>query len=72
MSKQYVPITPKNYTVWYEYVTGENKELRKVIDGMLEKEEKFTEEKNAWLYRQFFAVKLNTQSVKKMIVSLSH
>ena len=49
MSKQYVPITPKNYTVWYEYVSGENEELRNVIDGMLEKEEKFTEEKNDWL-----------------------
>jgi len=61
MSKQYVPITPKNYTVWYEYVSGENEELRNVIDGMLEKEEKFTEEKNDWLYRQFFAEKDESQ-----------
>ena len=64
MSKQYVPITPKNYTVWYEYVSGDNKELRKVIDGMLENKEKFTEEKNDWLYRQFFADKDESQLTK--------
>ena len=64
MSKQNVPITPKNYTVWYEYVSGENKELRKIIDGMLEKEEKFTEKKNDWLYRQFFSEKDETQLTK--------
>ena len=49
MSKHYVPITPRNYTVWYEYVSGDNNELRKTIDAMLEKEEKFTEERNETL-----------------------
>jgi diguanylate cyclase len=57
MSKHYVPITPKNFTVWYEYVSGENSELRKTIDAMLEKGEKFSEEQNEMLYRQFFEEK---------------
>lgn len=57
MSKQYVPITPRNFTVWYEYVSGENSELRKTIDAMLEKGEKFSEEKNEILYRRFFEKK---------------
>ncbi len=57
MSKHFVPITPKNYTVWYEYVSGDNSELRKAIDTMLEKGEKFSEKKNETLYRQFFVEK---------------
>lgn len=64
MSKQYVPITPRNYTVWYEYVSGDNNELRKTIDAMLEKEEKFTEERNETLYQQFFAEKDEKQLTK--------
>jgi len=64
MSKHYVPITPRNYTVWYEYVSGDNNELRKTIDAMLEKEEKFTEERNETLYRQFFAEKDEKQLTK--------
>ena len=55
MSKHYVPITPRNYTVWYEYVSGDNDELRKTIDAMIEEGEKFTEEKNETLYQRFFA-----------------
>lgn len=57
MSKHSVPITPRNYTVWYEYVSGDNKELRKIIDAQLENGERFTEEKNETLYRQFFIEK---------------
>ncbi len=57
MSKHFVPITPRNYTVWYEYVSGANSELRKTIDAMLEKGDKFSERKNEALYRQFFAEK---------------
>ena len=64
MSKYYVPITPRNYTVWYEYVSGDNNELRKTIDAMLEKEEKFTEERNETLYQQFFAEKDEKQLTK--------
>ncbi len=64
MSKHYIPITPRNFTVWYEYVSGGNNELRKTIDAMLEKEEKFTEERNETLYRQFFAEKDEKQLTK--------
>ena len=64
MSKHSVPITPKNYAVWYEYVSGGNSDLRKVIDEMVEKEETFTEEINDHLYRQFFAEKDESQLTK--------
>ena len=38
MSKHNVPVTPRNYAVWYEYVSGSNNELCSTIDTMLEKE----------------------------------
>jgi len=64
MSRHHVPITPRNFTVWYEYVSGDNNELRNTIDAILEKEEKFTEERNESLYRQFFAEKDEKQLTK--------
>jgi diguanylate cyclase len=57
MSKHLIPVTPKNYTVWYAYVSGDNKELRKAIDAMLEKGEQFTEKINETLYQRYFAEK---------------
>ncbi len=55
MSKHQIPITPRNFTVWYEYVSGENEELRHTIDSLLEEGEVFSDEKNDILYRRFFA-----------------
>ena len=53
MSRQHIPITPKNYWVWYTYVAGADGELSRTIDAMLKKGEEFSEEKNEALYRQF-------------------
>jgi diguanylate cyclase len=64
MSRHIVPITPRNFTVWYEYVSGDNNELRNTMDAILEKEEKFTDERNESLYRQFFAEKDEKQLTK--------
>ena len=55
MSKQSIPVTPKNYSVWYLHVSGANEELSRIIDGMLQNGERFSEEKNEALYRQFCA-----------------
>jgi diguanylate cyclase len=53
MSKQSIPITPRNYSVWYMYVSGANGELNATVDAMLRNEEEFTEERNDALYRRF-------------------
>ena len=29
------PVTPENYTVWYEYFAGTNLDLNRAIDGFL-------------------------------------
>jgi hypothetical protein len=53
MAKYKIPITPQNYAVWYRYVSGENGELQKTIDGMLRDGQNFTEEINDKLYQRF-------------------
>jgi diguanylate cyclase len=53
MAKHSVPTTPKNYAVWYEYVSGNNDELRKTVDKIIEKGETFSKEKNEILYQRF-------------------
>ncbi len=37
MAKYNLPANPVNYTVWYEYVSGKNVKLKKVIDRSFEK-----------------------------------
>ena len=53
MSKHNIPITPKNYTVWYNHVSGSCHELSDTIDRMIEKKIIFDEEKSERLYQQF-------------------
>jgi diguanylate cyclase len=57
MSRQNIPITPKNYAVWYRYVSGADGDLSKAIDAMLQKGEEFSEESNEMLYQRFCAEK---------------
>jgi diguanylate cyclase len=57
MSKHNISVTPKNFAIWYEYVSGNNSELSNTIDTMLEKKEIFSEGKNESLYRRFCAEK---------------
>lgn len=54
MTKHAIPITPKNYTTWYCYVSGKNKELQETIDSNIEKKEKFSKKTNEMLYQRFF------------------
>ena len=53
MSQYNIPITPRNYAVWYDYVSGKSRELRDAIDAMLSKAEQFSDEINDVLYQRF-------------------
>ncbi|MFT4563720.1 MAG: diguanylate cyclase [Gammaproteobacteria bacterium] len=37
MSKHKIPVTPENYWVWYQYISGENVPLKESIDRLLAK-----------------------------------
>jgi diguanylate cyclase len=57
MSKHNIPITPRNYSVWYKYVSSGVEELTRIINGMIEAGDQFSEEVNEALYRRFCAEK---------------
>lgn len=64
MSKHDIPITPENYTVWYTHVSGDYPELSEIINGMIDNEDIFTEEKNETLYQQFYIEKKENELMK--------
>lgn len=47
------PITPVNYAVWYEYVSGDNQALINNIDTRLKKNEPITQEVTQYLYEKY-------------------
>jgi diguanylate cyclase len=60
MSKHNIPITPRNYTVYYNYVSGDNSELSKAVDAIIEKGQTIDDEKIKNLYFQFCTEKDET------------
>lgn len=56
MKKHGVPMTPDNYAVWYEHVSGANAELSEKLQAMLTDNLILTEAQNKGLYEQFFNI----------------
>ncbi len=57
MKKHCIPISPQNYSTWFYYVSGKNKELQETIGSIIEKKKPFSEETNELLYQRFFVSK---------------
>ena len=55
MARHGVTPHPVNYTVWYEYVSGRNRELKQTLDQYLAEHGAVPAEFNEDLYRKFFA-----------------
>lgn len=55
MGRHQIPVDPANYSVWYEYVSGKNEQLKLVIDNVLEKSKIITPELNKTLYERYVA-----------------
>jgi diguanylate cyclase len=55
MSRLGVPMTPRNYAVWYEYVAGSNAALKDEIDRRMAEEAAFSEAANDALFQQYVA-----------------
>jgi diguanylate cyclase len=64
MSKHNIPITPKNYAVWYKYITFGDMELNRMIDETLKFEASFSKEFNESLYQRFCAEKDESELLK--------
>ncbi|SEM52793.1 diguanylate cyclase [Syntrophus gentianae] len=57
MSKHDIPLIPENYSVWFTYVSGVDKDLTNRIDMIIKNGAYFTHTTNEELYRQFFTEK---------------
>jgi diguanylate cyclase len=57
MSKHNIPITPRNYSVWYKYFTFGDMELNRIIDRTLKDGGYFSKEFNETLFQRFCAEK---------------
>ncbi|HHH38370.1 MAG TPA: diguanylate cyclase [Sedimenticola sp.] len=55
MTKQGIPPTPKNYAVWFRYVSGENGALNERIDQLIADKTRFTDEINEQLFDEFLS-----------------
>ena len=53
MSELDIPVTPNNYSVWYEYFLGINLDLKRAIDEYIVKNTTFSDEINASLVKCF-------------------
>ena len=55
MGRHQIPVDPVNYSVWYEYVSGRNEELRNTIDGAISQSRDITPEFSRTLYERYIA-----------------
>ena len=67
------PITPVNYAVWYEYVSGDNQDLVNSIDTRLKKNDPITPEVTQYLYEKYVLMGMperlsNTNNGLKLVV----
>ena len=53
MQARNVPPHPNNFEVWYTYCSGDDAELAKVLDILMDNDQEFSEERNAAVYNKF-------------------
>lgn len=66
MKKHGVPMTPDNYAVWYEHVSGANADLSEKLQAMLTDNPVLTEEQCKALHKQFFNIEKERTEVVEM------
>ena len=54
MNKHSIAMTPANYAVWYDYVSGSNEALRDAVDQHIEDDGQLTDQQSRALYERFF------------------
>jgi len=54
MNKHGIAMTPANYAVWYEYVSGNNVALKDAVDEHLDDNDTLSDKESGELYQRFF------------------
>jgi diguanylate cyclase len=71
MRKHGVPMTPDNYTVWYEHVSGGNQELSLSIQDMVKETPLLSESQCKTLFKRFFNIDKEREEVYQMRLELA-
>ena len=66
MGKLKVPLIPENYRLWFEYYMGNNKDLVKDFNRLIESSESFTPKISQTLYNKYFGDKQDNRLLKKI------
>jgi len=66
MKKHGVPMTPDNYAVWYEHVSGSNIELSSAICSLIKENPVLTQLQCKSLFKQFFNVEKERTEVMEI------
>lgn len=53
MASRGISPNPENYAVWFQYVIGENTDLKREIETIIEKNLEFNQENNSYLYHKY-------------------
>ncbi len=66
MRKHGIAMTPANYAIWYEYVSGKNVALQDAVDEKLDEHGQLTEKESRELYERFFDREKDQAAVLEM------
>ncbi|VAX21560.1 hypothetical protein MNBD_NITROSPINAE02-869 [hydrothermal vent metagenome] len=66
MSDHGIPITPRNYFVWYEYFRGHMPALKATLDELINASTEFDSKLNNEIYTRFFARNLTDEQERKL------
>ena len=71
MQKHGIAMTPANYAVWFEYVSGSNVALVDALDKEIEEKGRLTDQQSRQLYERFFDREKDQQSFLELREELS-
>lgn len=71
MRKHGVPMTPDNYAVWYEHVSGGNAQLSEKLEAMLTGNPQLSEAQCKSLHEQFFNLEKDRKEVIELRLELA-
>lgn len=72
MAKRGIPAVPKNFAVWYGYAAGQNPDLTRTINVLVQSGKPFTDASNDELFEQFIGFGTQNEAMAKANESLEH
>lgn len=67
MSEHGIPITPRNYYIWYEYFRGVIPDLRETVDELMKKSGGFDQRTADAVFNRFFIRSFDAESERKVM-----